>query len=91
MNQLQAFRDTIALAKSTDKPKLTQVQSLSMQHLEEMLVTIEAEAWRGYSFSPSKLGRWLGWAQAAIVSWGHHTLEEMKEINMKNKEDANVD
>jgi hypothetical protein len=32
-------------------------------------------------FSDAKLGRWLGWAQCAVVASGVATLTDMKEIN----------
>jgi hypothetical protein len=84
MNQLQAFRDTIALAKSKGL-HLTRVPELSMTHLEGMLARIESDPDR---FSPSKLGRWLGWAQAAVVSWGDGiTMEDMKRINLDNRDE----
>jgi len=34
-------------------------------------------------FSDGKMGRWLGWAQAAVVAMGLANLDEMKAINMK--------
>jgi hypothetical protein len=39
----------------------------------------------GIPFSETKIGRWLGWAQAAVVCNGGGDLNDMKEINMRHK------
>lgn len=57
MNQLQALRDTVAAAERADMP-LDEGSDTGLNHLRTMLATVEAG-----QFSPTKLGRWLGWAQ----------------------------
>lgn len=76
MNQLQAFRDTVALAEQQGMPELPG-SDLGLDHLRRMAAVLE-EA----SFSPAKLGRWLGWAQCAVVAAGVGvTLDDMKTLN----------
>jgi hypothetical protein len=53
---------------------------LSKEHLREMHAKITSDM----SMSDTKLCRWLGWMQAAIVSWGVADLNDMKAINMRN-------
>lgn len=80
MNQKEAFRATLELAwergmhfkEEELKPDLT------YRHLVGMFERVTP------AFSESKLGRWLGWAQAAVVASGVATLEEMKHINMEH-------
>jgi hypothetical protein len=83
VNQLQAFRDTVALAKRRGLA-VTRKPELSLEHVQDMLRKVESDP---EAFSPSKLGRWLGWAQAAVVSWGNCSLEDMKQINVRNRDD----
>lgn len=82
MNQLEAFRDTLSLIREKMKPDQSRNfldDSLTLEHLEDMFQRIEP------GFSASKLGRWLGWAQAAAVSMGIGlTLEDMKAINTRH-------
>jgi hypothetical protein len=59
---------------------------LQPQHLRDMLATMESgvnpqDTER--NFSDGKTGRWLGWAQAAVVAMGLASLEDMKTINKK--------
>lgn len=76
MNQLQAFRDTIALAEQRGMPDLPG-SDLGLDHLRRMAAVLEEN-----SFSPAKLGRWLGWAQCALVAAGVGvTLDDMKTLN----------
>jgi len=78
MNQLAAFRDTVALAEDRDMPMLPDT-SFGLEHLEEMLKVVETG-----DFSESKLGRWLGWAQCALVVANIGvTLEDVKQINLR--------
>jgi hypothetical protein len=80
MDMTQAFRDTLALAEGRGMADLmANDPSLQFGHLQNMLETIEAEGIEG-----EKLGRWLGWAQAAVVAAGLATLDEMKDINVRN-------
>lgn len=53
---------------------------LGYDHLCSMHKRIKADL----TMSDTKLCRWLGWMQAAIVSWGQWTLEDMKAINQRN-------
>jgi hypothetical protein len=83
VNQLQAFRDTVSLAEKAEMPPMSAVHdSLGLAHMRSMLKRIEAG-----EFSESKLGRWLGWAQAALVAANVGvTLEDVKQINLRNAE-----
>lgn len=78
MNQLAAFKDTVALAESLGMEE-EHGSSVGLEHLREMLEIVENS-----EFSESKLGRWLGWAQCALVSTGLAGLEDMKLINMRH-------
>lgn len=75
-DMLAAFDDTIALAEARGMAETR--GGLSLEHLKDMRTRITS------SFSPSKLGRWLGWAQCAVVAAGASTLDEMKEINLRH-------
>ena len=80
MNQKQALIDTIALAEELGMPEDSLVdESLGLAHMRSMLARIEEG-----DFSESKLGRWLGWAQAALVAAGVGAgLENVKAINLR--------
>jgi len=60
-DQLQALRDTVAAAERAGMP-LDEGSDTGLDHLRTMLATVEAG-----QFSPTKLGRWLGWPSAP--SW----------------------
>lgn len=78
MKQLQALRDTVRLAEDHGMPDLPGTD-LGLEHLRDMADTAEAN-----SFSPSKLGRWLGWAQCAVVAADIGvTLADMKALNLR--------
>ena len=92
MNTLEAMRDTIALMEKSLLDKGPRFQdriavmepNLRPEHLRDMLRIMESginpqdtEA----GFSDGKMGRWLGWAQAAVVALGCGTLNDMKNIN----------
>ena len=70
----EALRQTAEIAAQADD--MPEGGELGRAHIVGMLDRIEG-------FSPSKLGRWLGWAQAAVVAAGAATLEDMKRINME--------
>lgn len=55
-------------------------------HLQDMMERAQAAMnTPGMEFSDAKLGRWLGWMQAAVVAAGIGlTLEDMKEINRRH-------
>lgn len=81
MDQLEAFRDTIALAEERGMPE--HGGELGLAHLRWMYEQAEV----GH-FGIAKLGRWLGWAQCAVVAASIGlTLEDMREINQRYTED----
>ncbi|QIG68160.1 hypothetical protein EVB55_225 [Rhizobium phage RHph_Y68] len=87
MNQLQAARDTIALARSKGMDKqpyrLDLDASIQFPHLEDMLRRMESMTEK----SDAKIGRWLGWMQCAVVVMTDATLDDMEEINIRNAAD----
>ena len=94
MNQLEAMRDTIALMdnnldKASDVHKYVisaMNAGLSPPHLREMLEVMEYgdnPQHPGEPFGEAKMGRWLGWAQAAVVAMNLASLDDMKAINRK--------
>lgn len=77
MNQLAAFDDTLALAAERGMPEYG--GELGLAHLRSMFEQAVAS-----NFSDAKLGRWLGWAQCAVVAAAIGlTLDDMKEINRR--------
>ena len=80
MNMLEAAKDTLALARTRGMHDLSDIPELDYPHLQEMLVKMET-----VEMSPAKLGRWLGWLQAAVVAntFGLVSLNDCKEINKK--------
>lgn len=92
MNMLGAANETMALAREvlTKTPDEKLPISFSLSHLEDML-----HAMGTGSMSKAKMGRWLGWMQAAVVAGasmnghrGYITLDTMKEINKRHKKGA---
>jgi hypothetical protein len=84
MNQIAAFKDTLELADSRGMADCEfEEKSVGFDHLVDMLEIIELAP--DGTFSESKIGRWLGWAQCAVVAGGYATLQEMKEINRKHR------
>lgn len=84
MNIRKAIDDTILLARNGgDTSYLYKggVKELSFDHICDMYKRIQEDQ----TMSDTKLCRWLGWMQAAIVSWGLYTLEDMKQINKRNQ------
>lgn len=78
MNQLTAFDDTIALAEQRGMDEGD--GELGLAHLRSMYERAATS-----NFSEGKLGRWLGWAQCAVVAAGIGlTLDDMKRINLKH-------
>ncbi len=58
--------------------------SLQPGHLRNMLRMMESGVNpqdTQSSFDDDKMGRWLGWAQAAVVAMGMATLDDMKRLN----------
>lgn len=82
MNQIEAFNETVMLAIKMGMPDQSDVDdSLGYEHMFSMLKRIEANPEK---FSEAKLGRWLGWAQAALVAANVGvTLEDVKQINLR--------
>ncbi|OHU47319.1 hypothetical protein BKG82_27085 [Mycobacteroides chelonae] len=79
--QRQAFADTVFLASQKGMP-LSPGSDLGLHHLMQMRI-------RAQNMSGSKLGRWLGWAQCAVVAAGVGlTLDDMKAINKRCISDA---
>ncbi|WP_078293583.1 hypothetical protein [Mycobacterium sp. D16R24] len=74
--QRQAFADTVFLASQHGMP-LSPDSDLGLHHLMQMRI-------RAQNMAGSKLGRWLGWAQCAVVAAGVGlTLDDMKAINQR--------
>lgn len=74
--QRQAFADTVFLASEHGMP-LAPESDLGLYHLMQMRI-------RAQSMAGSKLGRWLGWAQCAVVAADVGlTLDDMKAINQR--------
>jgi hypothetical protein len=76
MNQRQAFKETIELATARNMP-LWYDSEVGLAHIKGMYERITDD------FSEAKLGRWLGWAQCAVVAAECATLDEMKAINKR--------
>lgn len=78
--QHQAFADTVFLASTHGLPP-NPGSPLGLFHLAEMRI-------RAQSFTDAKLGRWLGWAQCAVVAADIGlTLEDMQAINTRAAEE----
>lgn len=78
MNQRAAWDETFALIAKSPLDNVNLPPSLRFPHLHNMDQRLED------TFSEAKIGRWLGWLQAAVVANGIATMEEMKEINRKH-------
>lgn len=76
MNQADALRETVRLAEQHGMPEIPGSE-LGLDHLRSMLTTVSRS-----KFSEAKLGRWLGWAQCALVAADVGvTLADMKTLN----------
>jgi hypothetical protein len=81
MNQHAAFDETVNIAYKSDMPEGDLDNPLSLAHLLDMQERITPE------FSDAKLGRWLGWAQAALVAANVGvTLDDVKQINLRHSD-----
>ena len=79
MNQRAAFNETVKIAYESEMPMGEPDDPFSLAHLIYMQERITPE------FSDAKLGRWLGWAQAALVVAGvGFDLEDVKQINLRH-------
>lgn len=85
MDMIGAFRDTLQQALVHGMHTMELPADMDYAHLKDMLSVIEScEQSSSSKMSPSKLGRWLGWAQACVVAANIGlTMEDMKEINKK--------
>ncbi|WP_066904107.1 hypothetical protein [Mycolicibacterium houstonense] len=82
MDQVAAFRETLEFAERNEMDLCGfEIAEVNFDHLVYMLERIEADP---TAFSDAKLGRWLGWAQCAVVAGGYGTLEDMKQINLRH-------
>lgn len=80
MDMRKAMRETLELAVASAMPEGSAEDPLSLAHMR----TMEARL-RNANVSEGKLGRWLGWMQAALVAADVGvTLEDVKMINMRN-------
>lgn len=92
MNMLGAANETMALAREvlTKTPDEKLPISFSLSHLEDMLHVMNTPG-----MSKAKMGRWLGWMQAAVVAGasmnghrGYISLVTIGEINKRHKKGA---
>jgi hypothetical protein len=88
MNQIEAFRET--LARCEDRWPVPMFGETSIEHMRDMLRRMEtnSDATAPNGFSEAKLGRWLGYLQGVAVGLDAMTLEECKNINKKWAGDA---
>lgn len=80
MNVRKAIDDTMLLVEFADCPEETPGE-LNKVHLHVMYSKIKND----FAMDEYKLNRWLGWMQAAVVSWGAAELADMIEINKRNQ------
>jgi hypothetical protein len=88
MNQVAAARETLELLRSRGMDTVvSDMPDLDFPHLEDMVRQMEEnKSPQGDGgFSEGKLGRWLGWIQAAGCAAQCLTLEEAKNINMSHR------
>lgn len=85
MDMIEAAKETlkVAVSKGYDKEGadiLEYIPELDYPHIKSMVECMETTV-----MSPTKIGRWLGWIQAACVAGtnGEMTLEDCKQINKK--------
>lgn len=88
MNMIEALWETATLAEERGMPHGDPENPLSLNHIYDMIATIERSE---KPFSEGKLGRWLGWAQAAVVASGVATLVDMKAINREHADSHKPD
>lgn len=85
MNQREAFKETLTLAITNGMDNTSSdIPELDFPHLQRMYNDIIAADCDFEPFSEAKIGRWLGWAQAAVVMHGEASLEDMKAINKRH-------
>lgn len=77
VNQFEVLNKTVQLAMERGMPEMPG-SDLGLAHLRAM-VTAVGES----TFSEAKLGRWLGWAQCALVAADVGvSLADMKQLNL---------
>lgn len=81
MDQNKAFALTQMLAEGRGLPAKPG-EPTGLDHIASMRSRITSD------FSPSKLGRWLGYVQGVLVAGGYATLDEVKGINASCADDA---
>ena len=69
----------LAINKSVYSNSLCDHPSLGITHIVEMNTTIQTDP----TMSETKICRWLGWMQAAVVAQGIASLDDMKELSKK--------
>jgi hypothetical protein len=85
MDQVRALCATVTLAAAKGMPK-SPGSALGLDHLRGMVATVEDG-----SFSADKLGRWLGWAQCAVVAAGVGiTIDDIKVLNTQCVSEADT-
>lgn len=84
MDQIAAMEETVELARVMLLHDAREKSAATLDHLESMLTRAKAGNEDGTPFSPSRLGRWLGWMQCAVYMRTHHTLDTFKEINRRH-------
>lgn len=84
MDAVKAAERSMRLARRYSECFSIAPESCGLDHLEEMLETMQANMSEGKAF------RWLGWMQASIVfaCYPYVTLADMKEINRTSKHAA---
>lgn len=66
---------------------MANAEELRLPHLTSMYGRAMDAALENRPFSEDKLGRWLGWMQAAAVANGVATFDEMKALNRRYADD----
>ncbi len=80
MNQLAALNETIRRAEDAGMPEMPG-SPVGLAHLRQMATTAAAN-----DFGDAKLGRWLGWAQCAVVAADIGlTLDDMMSLNTTHR------
>src|SRR5262245_45457327 len=92
MNALAAFEETlIQIGRSKDADhKLADVRPCSKAHFSDMhsemiIGQMHSELPR---MSEGKMNRWLGWLQGVACARGILTLDEVKEINHRHRDET---
>lgn len=80
MDQLEALRETVARGAAKGMPEQPG-STVGLHHLRGMVEAAEVGA-----FPADKLGRWLGWAQCAVVAANiGFTLDDMRSLNARSE------